>query len=98
MILFSHAWNGNVIDPEFWQSEIGQAILKVRLWLDNDELITLKEAAIILRGNAESRDLVWINDQIKKGKLTRYIDSDEPNPQRSGRVRKLDVISLEESG
>lgn len=90
-MLFGHAWNGDIVDPHFWDTDIGRVMLNVRLWLDDDELITFSEAALILRGSSDTRDLVYINDQIKRGKLDRYTDLNEPNPQKAGRVSKQQV-------
>lgn len=85
------------ISDRFWNTDAGRVILNVRLWLDDDEMITLTEAAEILRGGSETRDLVWINDQIRRGKLDRYTDLSEPNPQRAGRVSRAQVEALKDS-
>ena len=93
-ILHGNAWNGDAVDPEFWETDMGRTMLAVRLWIDCDELITLREAAQILRGSAEDRDLVYVNDQIKRGRLERYTNPNEPNPQRAGRVSRNEVEYL----
>lgn len=82
------------IPQAFWSSDLGQLVLQAQLWARGDELIALKEAAEILRGSSEPRDLVWINDQIGKGKLTRYVDPGEANPQHAGRVSRAQVEGL----
>lgn len=93
--LYSTALDGSYIVPEhFWTTEIGKLIMLAQVWAFGDELITLSEAAKILRGTAEDRDLVYVNDQIKRGRLTRYTDPDEPNPQRAGRVSRQQVEAL----
>lgn len=93
--IYSNALDSTYVVPEhFWMTEIGQLIMLAQLWASGDELITLSEAAKILRGSVEDRDLVYVNDQIKRGRLTRYADPDEPNPQRAGRVSRQQVEAL----
>lgn len=93
--LYSNPLDGSYIVPEhFWTTELGQLIMLAQLWARGDELITLSEAAQILRGSVEDRDLVYVNDQIKRGRLTRYTEPDEPNPQRAGRVSRQQVETL----
>lgn len=86
--------NSYTIPDSFWSSDLGQLIMQAQLWARGDQLITLSEAARILRGSAETRDLVYINDLITRGKLTRYIDPGEPNPQHAGRVSLQQVHAL----
>lgn len=71
-----------------------QLLVHVRLWLDRDELITLSHAARILRGEANDTALRYVNYLVKAGKLTRYTDPNEPNPQRAGRVSRHEVEQL----
>lgn len=93
--LCSHAWgHGYEIPRAFWGTEIGQLIVRAQLWARGDELITLSEAARILRGSAEDRDLIYINSLLQSGKLTAYTDPAEPNPQRARRVSRADVEAL----
>jgi hypothetical protein len=74
--------------------EMQQVIQRCQLWLNKDELITLSEAARILRGEANDTTLRYVNEKIQRGKLKRYIDPNEPNPQRAGRVSRKDVEGL----
>lgn len=85
---------GYEIPPAFWTSDLGQVVLQVQLKLFGDRLITLSEAATILRGKSTGTTLKWVNDQIKKGTLKAYIDVGEPNPQKNTRVRLSEVESL----
>jgi hypothetical protein len=82
------------IPDTFWTSELGQLVMQAQLWARGDELVTLTEAARVLRGSAETRDLVYVNDLIARGKLTRYLDPSESNPQRAGRVSRQQVEAL----
>lgn len=88
--------NAYLIPESFWGTELGQVVQAVQLWLADDELITLSEAARILRGQAETRNLVYVRSLIDKGELTRYADPGEPNPQRAGRVRRSEVERLKD--
>lgn len=93
--LCSHAWgHGYEIPRSFWGTEIGQLIVRAQLWARGDELITLTDAALILRGAAENRDLVYVNKIIEAGKLTAYIDLNEPNRTKARRVSRADVEAL----
>jgi len=93
--LYSTPLDGSYSIPDhFWTTETGQLIALAQLWAQGDELITLSEAAKILRGASGDRDLVYINEQIRRGRLTRYTDPDETNPQRAGRVSRLQVEGL----
>lgn len=74
--------------------EMQQAIQHCQLWLNKDELITLSEAARILRGEVNDTTLRYVNDKLQRGKLKRYIDPNEPNPQRAGRVSRKEVEGL----
>src|SRR6056297_1047234 len=71
-MLFGNAYNSQLIPDDFWLTDIGQTMLKVTIWLNHDELITLTEAAQLARGATNKRDLIWINDQIKRDRLTRF--------------------------
>ena len=79
---------------DFWRMEIGQVILEADMWWRGDSLITLSEAAQMLRGGTDKKDLNFVRRLIKQGQLTRYADASEPNPQRAGRVRLQQVESL----
>lgn len=93
--LYSHPLeNSYDIPAHFWQTQLGQVVAQSQLWLENDTLITLTEAAQILRGGSEQKDLVYVNDLIKRGSLTRYVAPDEPNPQHAGRVSRKQVEAI----
>jgi hypothetical protein len=92
--LHVNAWNAEHIDESFWQSEIGQVIERCQFWLAEDDLITHTEAAQMLRGSTSQADIMYVQRLIKRGKLTRYTDPNEPNPQRAGRVSRQEVEGL----
>lgn len=92
--LHVNAWNTDCVDESFWQSEIGQVITRCQFWLAGDDLITHTEAAQMLRGSTSQADIMYVQRLIKRGKLTRYTDPNEPNPQRAGRVSRQEVEEL----
>lgn len=95
-LLTSSAYSdANEPDTAFWQSPLGALLMHARLWLDCDSLLTLSDAATILRGAANDTALRHINYLISAGKLTKYTDSGEPNPQRAGRVSRSQVEALQ---
>lgn len=78
------------------QPALQEVVDHVQLWLERDELITLSEAATILRGTADNRDLVAINGYIERGRLSVLRDPNEPNPTKARRVRRSEVEKLRE--
>lgn len=79
------------MDAETSAQPLGQLLVAVLLWLTQDELISYSDAALLLRGEKNDTTLRYINDLVSRGKITRYIDPNETNPQRSGRVRRSEV-------
>lgn len=93
-MLFTNAWSANVVDDNFWSTDIGQVMMSVRLWLDGDELITVKTACEMLYGSSSDTDMRRIITLRKKGTLSEYIDVNEPNPQRNKRLSRNEVQRL----
>lgn len=62
-----------------------------------DDLITMSEAAELLRGEATDTTLAYIGSLVLRGKLIRYEDKNEPNPQRNGRVSRKAVMELKDN-
>lgn len=93
--LFSNALFGSYeIPSQFWQTDLGKAIQHCQTWLHGEDLITLSEAAQIIRGGAGEADLISINGYIKRGTLRTFIDPDEPNPQRATRVLRGEAEAI----
>lgn len=88
------ASNTAAADDALWHTPAGWLLARVRVWLDGDTLITLSEAARLARGEANAVSRRWINEQIQRGRLTRYVNPAEPNPTRAGRVSKRTVEML----
>jgi len=87
--------NAYTIPPHFWETDMGQVILRAQIWASGDELITISDAAELVHGENTQNNRMKIQRAIKRGDLTAYVDKAEPNPQRSTRVSKREVESLE---
>ncbi|GAB4528694.1 MAG: hypothetical protein OHK0046_47890 [Anaerolineae bacterium] len=85
------------IPDAFWKTTLGQLIIHAQLWAQGDKLITMSEAAHILRGVADVTTLNYIASLVKTGKLTRYADPCEANPQRASRVSLRAVERLRDA-
>jgi len=78
-----------VVPEEFWESQVGEIIISARMWADDDKLITATEASRISK-----KSLSTLNRMIASGKLTRYSEHREPNPQKRSRFSKNEVMGL----
>lgn len=94
-LLYSHPGSGDYTIPDhFWTSDLGRVIQHCQLFVRGDDLITHSEAATILYGVAEERELMRLRRLIDRGALTAYTDPREPNPQRAGRVSRAEIERL----
>jgi len=73
----------------FWETDFGRMVARALLWIQHDELVTVSEAAK-LRGVS----LQAISNAVAAGRLRRFVNPDEPNPQRRTLVSKHDVESM----
>ena len=79
------------IPSRFWEHPLGQMVARALLWIRGDELITLTEAAEIRGVTVQA-----ISQAVKVGRLTRYVDPDAANPQRSRTlVSRCEVDALD---
>lgn len=83
-----------IIPEQFWNTQLGQVVARVQMWLRDDDLISITEAAKMLRNGTEKRDLMYVRSLIKSGQLTAYPDLDEPNPTQRQRVSRAAVEAL----
>jgi len=67
------------IPARFWDTDLGQMVARALIWVQDDELITLKQAAD-LRGVT----IQAISNAVREGRLRRYTDPDAPNPRQGG--------------
>lgn len=96
MYLFSSPTNEDGAEPAdwFWETELGNKLRVVNKWLQYDDLTTITEAAIYLRGGNSVADLRYVRRQIKAGRLDEVVDLDEPNPRKNKRVLRSQVEAL----
>lgn len=92
-VLFTSAMTYE-IPSAFWRTELGQVIAHCQLWLRGDDLISITEAAQILRGDTKKADLMAVRRLIAHGALTEYFDPTEKNPVRQPRVSRTEVEAL----
>lgn len=95
--LHRNAWGSEDVDPAFWETELGRTLARVQMWLLDGDLWTISEAALVLRGAANDRDLVAINKLIARGALRVFVDPRVPNPQHARRVLRSDVWALQDA-
>lgn len=66
--------------PEFWnETSFGRMVRDARLWVQQDRLITQREAAEILGVSLQA-----VNNAIRAGRLVGYTDSAAVNPRQGG--------------
>lgn len=78
----------------FWRTDIGQVICATQKWLHGAHWIGYREAAQMLYGHDSRKAFNRINRLVDEGKLLRYEDPDEPNPQKAGRFDRREVVRL----
>jgi hypothetical protein len=78
---------------EFWNTPVGYLVLQARLWADQDQLISLKDAAEL-----SGLSLSALSQRISRGQIKPYRDPHEPNPQRGRRIRLADLDQFVREG
>ena len=78
---------------EFWETPIGYLVLQARLWADQDQLISLKDAAEL-----SGLSLSALSQRISRGQIRPFRDPHEPNPQRVRRIRLTDLDQFMREG
>jgi len=95
--LFSNAMQTRAIIPnEFWQTNIGVLLSRVRWWLSADELITISNAAALAFGENTQANRMRIVRAIDSGQLDWIPDPSVANPQQNRRVLRPQVERLGE--
>ena len=74
------------IPARFWETPLGQMVARALLWIREDQLITLQQAAD-LRGVTVQA----ISRAVQNGRLTRYVDPDAPARQGRTLVSRQEV-------
>ena len=81
---------------DFWQSDIGVLVSRVRWWLWADELITISNAAALAFGDNTQANRMKIVRAIDGGLLDWVPDPSVANPQQNRRVLRHQVERLGE--
>lgn len=84
------------IPDEFWQSDIGVLVSRVRWWLSPDDLITISNAAALAYGENTQANRMRIARAMDKGLLDWVPDPSVANPQQNRRVLRSQVERLRE--
>ncbi len=82
------------IPDDFWQTEIGTLVSRVRWWLSADDLITISNAAALAFGENTQANRMRITRAMDKGQLAWMPDPSMINPQQNKRVLRPQVEQL----
>ncbi|MCX6048480.1 MAG: hypothetical protein NT075_25535 [Chloroflexi bacterium] len=82
------------IPDDFWQTEIGILVSRVRWWISADELITISNAAALAFGENTQANRMRITRAMDKGQLAWIPDPSIMNPQQNKRVLRPQVEQL----
>ncbi len=78
---------------EFWTTPVGYMVLRAMVWAEQDQLISLSDAADI-----SGMSLSVLSQRISRGQIQGYRDPKEKNPQRARRIRLSDLQQLVSEG
>lgn len=82
------------LPDDFWQSDLGILVSRVRWWLSADELITISNAAALAFGENSQANRMRIVRAIDSGLLDWIPDPSVANPQQNRRVLRPQVERL----
>jgi len=82
------------ISDEFWTTEIGVLVSRVRWWLSVDDLITISNAAALAFGENTQANRMRIARAMDKGVLDWIPDPSMTNPQQNKRALRSQVERL----
>ncbi len=83
-----------VIPDDFWPTDIGVLVSRVRWWISMDDLITITNAAALAFGEATQANRMRIARAIDRGLLDWVPDPSVANPQQNRRVLRSQVERL----
>jgi hypothetical protein len=86
------------IPDDFWSTDAGILVSRVRWWLSPDELITISNAAALAFGENTQANRMRIARAMEKGLLEWIPDPSVSNPQQNRRVLRSQVERLQEQG
>src|SRR4051812_13265762 len=82
------------LPDDFWHTEIGILVSRVRWWISVDELITISNAAALAFGENTQTNRMRITRAMDRGQLTWIPDPSMANPQQNKRVLRPQVEQL----
>lgn len=82
------------IPDEFWATELGILVSRVRWWISVDDLITISNAAALAFGENTQANRMRIARAMDKGQLVWSPDPSVANPQQNKRVLRSQVEQL----
>lgn len=95
-LLFGNALRTHVAIPDdFWGTNAGILVSRVRWWLSADELITISNAAALAFGENSQANRMRIARAMEKGLLAWIPDPSIANPQQNKRVLRSQVERLQ---
>lgn len=94
-VLLGNALNGKVtIQDDFWKTDTGIMVSRVRWWISVDDLITISNAAALAFGENTQAYRMRIGRAIDNGLLEWFPDPSVINPQQNKRVLRSQVERL----
>jgi hypothetical protein len=82
------------IPDDFWATDIGTLVSRVRWWISIDDLITISNAAALAFGENNQANRMRISRAIDNGLLEWVPDPSVANPQQNRRVLRPQVERL----
>ena len=82
------------VSDDFWKTNIGTVISRVRWWISVDDLITISNAAALAFGENTQANRMRIGRAIENGLLDWIPDPSVANPQQNKRVLRPQVERL----
>jgi hypothetical protein len=93
--LLGNAWGAPLVIPDdFWSSDIGVVLARVRWWISLDDLVTISNAAALAFGENTQANRMRIARAIDSGLLQWVPDPAVANPQQNRRVLRPEVERL----
>ena len=94
-VLLDNPLRGPAIFPDdFWDTDLGIVVSRVRWWVHGDDLITISNAAALAFGENSQANRMRISRAIDKGLLDWVPDPSVSNPQQNRRVLRPQVERL----
>ena len=94
-LLLGNALSSRVVIPDnFWKTDLGTLVSRVRWWISVDDLITISNAAALAFGENTQANRMRIVRAIDSGLLEWVPDPSVANPQQNKRVFRPQVERL----